>query len=167
LGLTARRLAALSGALAVAGCGAKPSAVPVTVPTVPTSPGGAACAALAKALPETLDGRARRTTRPVSDLVTAWGSPAVVLRCGVPAVRTSAGDHVDVDGVGWLTAGAVNGTVVWTTTDRTTSLELSVPESVNDQENLLGDLAPAVTGSISRAPAPPSASPVASPPPTG
>jgi hypothetical protein len=117
------------------------------------------CAALAKALPDKLDGRARRTTSPVSDQVTAWGSPAVVLRCGVPAVRTNAGDHVEVDGVSWLTAGAVNGTVVWTTTDRTTSLELSVPESVNDQENVLGDLAPAVTGSVSRVPAPASANP--------
>jgi hypothetical protein len=161
LGLTARRLVALSAVLAVA-CGGKATAVPVSVPS---GAGGAACAALAKALPKTLDGRARRTTSPVSDLVTAWGSPAVVLRCGVPAVRTSAGDHVDVDGVGWLTAGAVKGTVVWTTTDRTTSLELSVPESVNDQEILLGDLAPAVTGSISRVPAPPSASPGASSPP--
>jgi hypothetical protein len=160
LGLTARRLAPVLAVLAVAGCGAKTSAVAVSVPS---SSGGGACAALAKALPEQLDGRARRTTSPVTDLVAAWGSPAVVLRCGVPAVRTSAGDHVDVDGVGWLTAGPVNGRVVWTTTDRTTSVELSVPESVNNQENLLGDLAPAVSGAVSRVPAPASASPAASP----
>jgi hypothetical protein len=125
--------------------------------TLPSPGSSSACAKLAAALPQTLDGRKRRNTAPASDLVTAWGSPAVVLRCGVRVVVTNAGDHITVDGVGWLTQGPLNGTVVWTTTDRTTGIELSVPASVNDQENVLGELAPAVTGSVSRAPAPASA----------
>jgi hypothetical protein len=144
----------LAAVAMLAGCGGKQSAVAVAVPS-PVATG--ACAGLAAALPHTLDGRTRRTTAPVSTLVAAWGSPAVVLRCGVPAVHTVAGDHIDVDGVSWLTPGPVNGTVVWTTTDRTTVIELTVPQSVHDQENLLGGLAPAVTGSVSRVPAPASA----------
>jgi hypothetical protein len=149
-----RRTALLLTAAVLVGCGGRSAAVPVTVPNAPAAND---CAKLAAALPHTLDGRARRATRPASELVAAWGSPAIVLRCGVPAARTSAGDHIDADGVSWLTPGAVKGMVVWTTTGRTTSIELSVPESVNDQENLLGDLAPAVSGSLSRAPAPASA----------
>jgi hypothetical protein len=123
----------------------------VTV-VVPTPSSGSQCARLVAALPQELDGRGRRATSPVSDLVVAWGSPAVVLRCGVPAPTTDAGDHLTVDGVSWLTPGAVRGTVVWTTTGRTTSVELSVPDSVTDQETLLGTLAPAVSSSLSPVP---------------
>jgi hypothetical protein len=148
-----RRTLLLLSAVTLAGCGSKSAAVPVTVP----SPAAAACTKLAAALPQTLDGRQRRTTTPVSEQVMAWGSPAVVLRCGVPALHTAAGDNITVDGVGWQTPGPVDGKVVWTTTDRTTAIELSVPDSINNQENLLGDLAPAVTGSVSRAPSPASA----------
>jgi hypothetical protein len=149
-----RRAPALLVVLILAACGGKQAAVRVTLP----SPGSAAvCAKLGAALPQTLDGRKRRSTTPASGLVAAWGSPAIVLRCGVPVVPTDAGDHITVDGVGWLTQGPLNGTVVWTTTDRTTGIELSVPASVNDQENVLGGLATAVTGSVSRAPAPASA----------
>ncbi len=153
---TTRRLAPLLALITLAGCGGGHPAVPVTVPT-PTA--GTQCAALTAALPDKLDGRARRTTAPASDLVVAWGSPAVVLRCGVVAVHSSAGDHVTFDGVSWRTPGPVNGLVVWTTTDRQTTVELSVPEAVNNQETLLGELAPAVTGSLSRVPGPASASP--------
>ena len=140
--------------VAAAGCAGHRSAVAVTVPS-PTD--GTACGRLIAALPHSLEGRSRRTTVPASSLVVAWGSPAVILRCGVPAVVTASGDHIVADGVSWVTPGAVKGLVVWTTTDRTTSVELSVPDSINDQENILGDLALALTGSVSQVPAPASA----------
>ena len=146
-----------------AGCSGTPAAVSVVVPSAAPAAGG--CARLATALPAKLDGRSRRSTKPASSLVTAWGSPAVVLRCGVPVPVGDAGQHVTVDGVSWLTDGPAHGLVVWTTTDRTTGLELSVPDSIDDQENLLGDLAPVVTATLSRAPAPASAT--ASPSPAG
>jgi hypothetical protein len=131
---------------------------------LPTPTGTTECGRLVAALPDELAGRARRTTSPTSDLVVAWGSPAVVLRCGVAGPTTDAGDHVTVDGVSWLTPGAVHGRVVWTTTGRSTSVELSVPDSINDQETLLGALAPAVSASLSPVPAPASASPARSTP---
>lgn len=77
----------------------------------------------------------------------------MVLRCGVPMADDATGDHVTVDGVGWRTAGPAHGSVVWTTTDRSTGLELAVADSVNDQETLLGELAPAISRTVSRVPA--------------
>jgi hypothetical protein len=143
--------------LAVAACGhGKPAvSVSVSVPTAPVT--GAVCADLAAKLPASLAGRSRRTTSPSSPRVTAWGSPAVVLRCGVPSAPDSTGDHVTVDAVAWRTTGPAHGVVVWVTTDRSTSLELSVPDSVDDQETLLADLAAAVSSSVSRVPGPASA----------
>ncbi|BEP16576.1 hypothetical protein acdb102_48870 [Acidothermaceae bacterium B102] len=75
------------------------------------------------------------------------------MRCGVAPVTTDAGDHVTVGGIGWLTPGQTGDVVVWTTTGLTPAVELSVPAAVNDQENLLTDLAPALA-SLSRVPAP-------------
>jgi hypothetical protein len=133
-------------------CGQGSAAVAVSVPT--GSVQGAACTSLAAQLPTSLDGRSRRKTSPTSDRVTAWGSPAVVLRCGVTAAADDTGDHVTVNGVAWRTAGPAKGVVVWTTTDRATGLELSVPDSIDNQETLLADLAKAVAGAVSRVPAP-------------
>jgi hypothetical protein len=147
-------VASVVAVVVLAGCGHDAGPVPVTVPT--GSAGDAVCATLAQHLPATLEGRKRRTTTPTSVRVTAWGDPAVVLRCGVPSTADT-GDHVTVNGVGWRTAGPAGGQVVWTTTDRSTGIELSVPDSVDDQETVLADLAAAVSGSVSRVPAPASA----------
>lgn len=152
-----RTAAAVALALGVGACGGGTGPLTVPVPTGPVE--GAACTTLAQQLPSSLEGRSRRSTKPLSDRVTAWGSPAVVLRCGVVAGNDSTGDHVTVNGVGWRTAGPAHGVVVWITTDRRTGLELTVPDSVNDQETLLADLAPAISRSVSRVPAPASATP--------
>jgi hypothetical protein len=154
----ARRTAAVVAlTLALAGCGSGNGPVTVSVPTGAVR--GPVCTSLAHDLPSSLEGRSRRTTKPVSPRVTAWGSPAVVLRCGVAASNDSTGDHVTVNGVGWRTAGPAHGVVVWTTTDRSTTLELTVPDAVNDQETLLADLAPAISRRVSHVPAPASATP--------
>jgi Protein of unknown function (DUF3515) len=136
----------------VAGCSGQASPVAVTLPT--TSASATACAALATALPSSLEGRHRRTTSPASGRVTAWGSPAVVLRCGVPAVTTDTGDQVTINGIGWRTPGEEGDMVLWTTTGLAPAVELSVPSSVTDQENLLTDLATALTTALSRVPGP-------------
>jgi Protein of unknown function (DUF3515) len=157
---------ALLPILAVSGCSSKASPVAVIAPTASGSAGP--CAKLTAALPAKLEGHGRRTTDPASARVTAWGSPAVVLRCGVAAVTTDAGDHVTVGGVGWLTPGQTGSTVVWTTVGLSPAVELSVPASVNDQENVLVDLAPALSASLSRVPAPAStAATPGAPVPTG
>ena len=138
-------------ALAVAACSGHASPVAVTLPT--SSVSADVCAHLAAALPAKLEGLTRRTTSPASPRVTAWGSPVVVLRCGVGPVTTDAGDHVTIGGIGWLTPGQSGDVVVWTTTGLAPAVELSVPASVHDQENLLTDVAPALAG-LSRVPAP-------------
>jgi len=100
-------------ALLVGGCA---SAVPVTPATYATDP---ACAALILATPDSLgDGLGRRQT--TAQATTAWGDPAIVLRCGVEppgpttvrceTVTTADGLAIDWlvvqdDGTGGATAG--------------------------------------------------------------
>jgi hypothetical protein len=87
-------------ALLVGGCA---SAVPVEAATHATDP---ACAALILATPDSLgDGLDRRHT--TAQATTAWGDPAIVLRCGVepPGPTTERCETVtSPDGVGidWL-----------------------------------------------------------------
>lgn len=59
------------------------------VPLVPPAATGhevALCAGLRSRLPDTLDGRSTRQVTPPSPLTTAWGRPAITLRCGLPPV---------------------------------------------------------------------------------
>lgn len=144
-------------ALALTACSHRTGPVAVALPSASAVPSG--CTALSRALPQTLEGRTRRATSPVSPLVTAWGSPAVILRCGTGGGNDQTGTQLDVDGVTWRTVGPQGGAVVWATVGTSPGVELSVPSSDNDQESLLADLGPAVKSSLSRVPAPPSASP--------
>ncbi len=101
--------------LALAGCsqGGAPGAVSVPRPSAAAAK---LCRALHRALPGTVDGLARRSTRPASDFTAAWGSPAIVLRCGVPtpdvltpgnAHYNPTADAAEIDGVDWLPQTAV------------------------------------------------------------
>lgn len=116
--------------------------------------GAAACARLTAALPARLERLARRPTRPPSTRTRAWGSPPVVLRCGVgvPPGFNAGSQVVEVDGVTWyqhLGAKAVG----WTTVGVPVRVSLTVPASYADQGAFLVDLA----GPISRT-LPPTAS---------
>ena len=58
------------------------------------------------------------------------------------------------DGVTWLTPGQTGDVVMWTSEGYAPGLELSVPSSINDQQNILAELAPAVTRCLRLIPAP-------------
>ncbi len=145
-----------------AGCSSPPPGpVPVAVPVTAASGAaatGAACAALARALPERLGGQLRRRTSPASARVAAWGSPPVVLRCGVgrpPGYRPPDVIPVAVDDVAWYQH--IGGrSVQWVTVDRAVYVELDVPKSYDAQAGFLVDMGAAIRTTL-----PPTASPSA------
>jgi len=63
----------------------------------------AACEALVADLPDTLAGEPKRSVDPDGALGSAWGDPAYVLTCGVPAPADyeATAECSDVRGIGW------------------------------------------------------------------
>lgn len=129
------RAAALLGALVVPACG--PDAVTV-VGAPPAPPAG--CAPLLAALPPRLGGLAPRQVSPAGVSARAWGSPAVVLRCGVgvpAAARTATAQYLTVDGLDWFEVDGPDA-IGWTTPLRTPAVSLTVPRRYTDQTGVLG-----------------------------
>jgi hypothetical protein len=94
-----------------------------------------------QALPASIEGLATRATRPPSAYTHAWGTPPVVLRCGVRRPAGVAGAQiVIVNGVRWFKR-AVAGGVTWTALRPAADVALSVPTSYEDQGSFLVDLA--------------------------
>lgn len=89
----------LPGALVVAGCS---GAVEVDVPEM-TETQAAACDALVDDLPSTLAEQERVDIAPEDAPGAAYGDPAIVVTCGVPAPEefSSAGSCELVNDVGW------------------------------------------------------------------
>jgi hypothetical protein len=140
-----RRRAALPAGAAVllvllSGCA---GTVQVPEPT-PDAADRATCEAVLAALPDQVLESTTRPTRP-GVLSRAWGDPAIVLRCGVPAPPglTPTSECVEVDGVGWFREQAEGGTL-FTTIGRATSVEVGVPASYAPEVDVLVDLAAAV-----------------------
>lgn len=93
-----------------------------------------------------LEGHSSRVVEPRSPLVHAWGSPPIVLRCGV---GTPAGYDprsaftTDVNGVQWFQQRG--GDVIrWTAIRRTANVELSVPTTYEEQGPFLVDIGAAI-----------------------
>ena len=85
-------------------------------PPHPSGPVQQLCDPLGNQLPATLGGLRSRVVTPRSPLTHAWGSPPVVLRCGVPApegYRASAASTTAVNGVRWYQV-VGDSAVVWT-----------------------------------------------------
>jgi hypothetical protein len=98
-----------------------PSAPPAVV---------ALCGKLLGALPTELGGAPARPVSAAPERVVAWGDPPVVLRCGVAPVEVppDTNKQFEISGVRWFAV--VRGhTVVFTTTDRTVPVEVTVPAS--------------------------------------
>jgi hypothetical protein len=128
----------------------KPSATPsgplpgVTV-AAPPSPGVSAQAACVKVfakLPVQLGTLNPRKTETDSSFVAAWGSPAIVLRCGVarPAVfgAADAAQLVEVNGVLWQPDPQARQTV-YTAVDRSVYVDVTVPSGADQPLPLLAD----------------------------
>jgi hypothetical protein len=120
--------------------------------TPPHPPGAvaASCARLVNYLPSILDGRHSRVVQPRSPLIHAWGSPAIVLRCGVPQPADfdpGSPQTATVDGVIWFQQ-IGKATVTWTAIRHTADVELIVPTSYDAQGGFLVELGKALKQTI-------------------
>ena len=96
----------VAGAATLAACS---SAVEVAPPDRADDP---ACAAAT--WPETIAGQARTPTDPEGPWVAAWGDPAIIARCGLPALEPTTLDCVEVDGIDWIVRELSDGTAMST-----------------------------------------------------
>jgi hypothetical protein len=145
--VTRRRLpAAAALALVLGGCSA---AVEAPIPTPLPSGADYLCAALKGALPDEVLGQTTTATKPTSSFATAWGDPAIVVRCGVPDPQalTPTSQLLTVDGVDWLPEQLTSG-YLFTSTGRTINVEVSVPAAYAPEASALPEISPAVAGVI-------------------
>ncbi len=147
----ARSIPSLAAAVAaalllVAGCGSGP--VEVRVPQ-PQPRAARACARLHERLPETLEGQPRRETRPPSRLVTAWGDPPIVVRCGVrePAALRRSSLLTAVNGVEWF-AETERSPRRFTAVHRAARVQLLLPGEYGPPAGFLVDLAAPIKKSV-------------------
>ncbi|MGW0494474.1 DUF3515 domain-containing protein [Streptomyces sp. NPDC003007] len=151
------RLPALALLITVAGCSSADDSASAAVPS-PDPKVAELCRNLDKVLPATVDGEHREDPEPASALTAGWGSPAIILRCGVPQppkmIDPKVADGRDpdavpggVNGVDWLMESRDGGGHVFTTANREAYVEVRVPEGP-DGSGVLIDLAPAVKKAI-------------------
>jgi hypothetical protein len=126
--------------------------VPLPVP-LPEGAGAYACAALHGSLPDEVLKHTVTATTPKSSYTSAWGSPAIVLRCGVPqpAALTATSQLLTVDGVDWLPEQLTAG-YLFTTVGRELNVEVSVPNAYAPESDALVDLSPVIAATIRVAP---------------
>jgi len=141
--LLLRAALGLGTAAALSACS---SGVSVSPPS-PEPKGAAAyaCAALHGRLPDKVAGATTTATKPQSPLTQAWGSPAIVLRCGVavPAALTPTSELVTINGVDWLPEPLTQG-YLFTTVGRVLNVEVSVPDHYSPEADALSDLGPVI-----------------------
>jgi hypothetical protein len=147
--------------IAVAGCSSADDSGSVAVPT-PDAKTAGLCRSLHRVLPKKLDGRSRTDPEPRSAYTAGWGSPAIILRCGVvrpPKMvdpRVAEGGDPDaiaggVNGVDWLMEKQGDGTWRFTTANRVAYVQISLPKGMSAQDEgtaVLTDIAPSVKKAI-------------------
>jgi len=104
-----------------------------------------ACVELADSLPDTVMGELARETKPESELTAAWGTPAIVLRCGVsrPGGATPSVELVSIEGVDWFAEEVPEG-YIFTSWGRVANVEVTVPDDYSPEADPLVELAPAI-----------------------
>ena len=134
--------------LATAACS---SGVEVPLPDpVPSGAAAFTCASLHSGLPDHVDGQGVTASTPVSSWTSAWGDPAITLRCGVPTPAALKPDSqlLVVDGVSWLPEQLTAG-YRFTTVDREVNVEVVVPAKYNPEADALADISPIVADKVS------------------
>lgn len=86
-----------------------------------------ACVAAARHWPEELQGLVPRETEPSGPSIRAWGDPAIVARCGMPALGPTQDQCVVVDEIGWVAEELGDGTRL-TTYGHDPAIEVIVPD---------------------------------------
>lgn len=130
----------------LAGCGSDDVDIPSYDVPAAARP---ACEKLLEELPARVAGQKRRTTTG-STLVAAWGSPAIVLSCGVgtPEEFGKLSSCQRADGVDWFVPDRIvedqRADVVMTTVGRDVNVEVRVPAKYRPSLAPMTDLAPAI-----------------------
>jgi hypothetical protein len=122
----------------------------VTVePPRPDANAAAPCQQLVNQLPETIATLTRRPTQPESPFSAAWGSPAIILRCGIPVTEQLAagGQLLTVNGVDWSPI-PLPGGYRFVTYQRIAAVEVVVPDRYSPESSVLVDLAAPVAATI-------------------
>ncbi|WP_461083038.1 DUF3515 domain-containing protein [Streptomyces deserti] len=143
--------------ITAAGCSSADDSASAAVPS-PDAKVTKLCQNLDKVLPAKVDGESRDDPEPASALTAGWGSPAIILRCGVvqpPKMtdpKVADGHDPDavaggVNGVDWLMEKQGDGAYRFTTANREAYVEVQVPKG-HDSSGVLIDLAPAVKKAI-------------------
>ncbi|MGW4513078.1 DUF3515 domain-containing protein [Streptomyces sp. NPDC004393] len=144
-------LPALALLIAAAGCSSDHGSPSATVPS-PDAKVAQLCRNLDKVLPQKVDGLEQNDPEPRSALTAGWGSPAIILRCGVvrpTEMDDPEADGMEVNGVGWLLQKQNDGSFRFTTTLRRAYVEVSLPKAhTGDGVAPLVSLAPAVKKAI-------------------
>ncbi|MGW7046057.1 DUF3515 domain-containing protein [Streptomyces avermitilis] len=112
--------------IAATGCSSADDNASAAVPS-PDAKVTELCQNLDKALPKKVDGLERKDPEPRSALTAGWGSPAIILRCGVerPAeMLDPKASTTEVNGVGWLVQEHDDGSYVFTTSLRRAYVEV-------------------------------------------
>ncbi|GAB3984316.1 hypothetical protein GCM10029978_093630 [Actinoallomurus acanthiterrae] len=130
-----------------AGCGA--GEVEVPAPSPPAS-AVSLCRTLRDRLPQRLHGLKRRDTTPRSPYVTAWGSPAIAVRCGVPrpaGLQNLTAQLAVINGVSWLPQ-PPDRPVTFTAVGRHAYVEVTVPGKYAPPGDVLNELTGAIKATI-------------------
>ncbi|MHA5051782.1 DUF3515 domain-containing protein [Streptomyces sp. SD15] len=111
------------------------------------------CQNLDKALPTKIDGLDRDDPEPRSALTAGWGSPAIILRCGVERPAAMSNQNAlsgEVNGIGWLMEKQDDGSYVFTSSLRRAYVEVNVPSKwvQQDGSGALVDLAAPIKKAI-------------------
>lgn len=94
---------------------------------LPEGADSAACSRAAEHWPTALADLEVRETDPSSPAIRAYGDPAVVARCGVPAMPPTEDQCVVVDDIGWVAEELGDGTRL-TSFGRDPAIEVIVPQ---------------------------------------
>lgn len=97
-----------------------------------------ACQKVSAQWPATVAGASRRATTGSTASV-AFGDPAIVVRCGVPALAPTSDECVDVSGVSWVVHPLSDGSRL-TTYGTDPAIELLVPSSYGSAPLVAADL---------------------------
>lgn len=145
-----RLLLAAPAAVLVLATAACSKGVEVPLPDPP--PSGAAaytCSTLHGSLPDHVDNQGVTASTPVSAWTSAWGDPAITLRCGVPTPAALKPDSqlVVVDGVSWLPEQLSAG-YRFTTVGREVNVEVVVPSKYAPEADALADVSPTIATTV-------------------
>lgn len=127
-----------SALLLLGACGRSVSVEPLPA----LSPGTlTSCYDLISALPVSISAGRSWSVEPSPDTTKAWGSPAVVLRCGDEVPPPEPTEQLySVDGIDWRLIPLTGGDR-YTTVDRTPGVEVTVPAQYSPTASILAEIA--------------------------